>query len=306
MSTPLRGLLVFNPFASTVSPRVRDVIIHALAAEMTLEVAETKRRHHATHLAEGAAHEGYDLVIALGGDGTVNEVINGLKGSQIPMIALPGGRTNVFARTLGLPKDAIEATSVVLERLAEGAQPRELNLGSVNGRAFGFCAGIGFDAAVVRSVERRFRVKQKIGEPYFILQAFRTFFFGYKRKPAPLSMELLDDTFEQLKEVIVCSSDPYTFLGDRPFRLCPTADPQKGLEALAVDSLRMSVILRLVLAGFRGGRHGHMRAVRSLHDLPAFKITSEVPVPYQVDGEFAGEEREFHFESLPAALHVIA
>src|SRR5439155_3793713 len=153
-----RGLLLFNPGATRVSHRTRDVIAHALSAELKLDVAETKRRNHATHLARGAAHEGYDVVVCFGGDGTLNEVINGLAGTDVPLIPLPGGGTNVFARTMGLPKDPIEATTLVLRHLQEGASPRRINLGALNGRAFAFCAGVGIDAAVVRAVERRFRL----------------------------------------------------------------------------------------------------------------------------------------------------
>jgi diacylglycerol kinase family enzyme len=300
-----KGLLIFNPKASTVSPRVRDVIAHAFSAEMSLEVAGTKRRHHATHLASGAAHEGFDVVIMLGGDGTLNEVINGLVGTDVPVIPLPGGRTNVFARTYGLPRDPIEATSIVLERLAEQTAPRVINIGRVNGRAFGFCASFGFDAAVVRAVDRRFRVKQKIGEPFFVLQAFNTFGFGYKRRAAPISLEMQDRRIESLKEVVVCSSDPFTFLGERPFRVCPNANSDEGLDVTALTSLRMSHILRVVAGAFRGGRHTRMRTVRALHDLTGFRLVCESPVPYQVDGEFAGEDSEFHLESLPNALRII-
>ena len=110
-----RGLLVFNPGATRVSPRMRDVIAHALSDELKLDVVETKRRNHATHLAAGAAHEGFDVVVCFGGDGTLNEVINGLAGTDVPLVPIPGGGTNVFARTMGLPKDPIDATSIVLE-----------------------------------------------------------------------------------------------------------------------------------------------------------------------------------------------
>lgn len=307
----MRGLLVFNPEATSVSARMRDVIAHALAAEMTLEVAGTKRREHATHLARGAAHEGFDLLIVLGGDGTTNEVINGLAGTDLPMAALPGGGTNVFARTLGLPRDPIEATSVILERIADGAKPRAISLGRVNGRAFGFNAGVGFDAAVVHAVDRRFRVKQAVGEPFFVFQAVRTLMFAYPRKTA--TMTLIDRSrdpsgvrTEGLREVIVCNSDPYTFLGTKPFRVCPKADPELGLDVTALTSLRSATVLGLVSAAFRDGRHLKARSVRAFHDLSSFQVECARPVPYQVDGEYAGEDTVFRFTSEPDALRVIA
>jgi len=299
-------LLIFNPEATSVSVRVRDVIAHALAAEMSLEVVGTKRRNHATALAAGAAHEGVDLVISLGGDGTLNEVINGLAGTSVPVAPLPGGGTNVFARTLGLPNDPIEATSVVLERLADGSEPRSVGLGRVNGRAFGFCAGVGFDAAVVGAVERRFRVKQRVGQPYFIAQAVRTFFLGYEGRRAPMSIELQDRRIEGLGAIVVCESDPYTFLGQRPVRFCPQAGTASGLDITALHSLRLIPLLRLVRGALTRAHHVRMRDVEAIHDVAAFRIEAPEPVPYQVDGEFAGRERELHFSSMPDALRVIA
>lgn len=301
-----RGLLVFNPEATSVSPRVRDVIAHALASELKLDVAETKRRHHATHLAIGAAHEGFDIVVVLGGDGTLNEVVNGLAETDVTVVALPGGGTNVFSRTLGLPNDPIEATAVVLERIAEGAPSRKINLGRLNGRAFAFCAGIGFDAAVVKAVERRFRLKRKIGEGLFVAQALRTFFFVYPRRDPALTLHIEGTTIEGLHAVVSCNSNPYTFLGRRPFQVCPEADPELGLDVTALAKLGTAGTLRMIWRAFGSGGHTRLRQVRSAHDLSGFRVESSRPVPYQVDGDFAGEDTHFEFEVLPQALNVLS
>lgn len=301
-----RALLLFNPEATSVSPRVRDVIARALASEVTLETAETKRRHHATHLAAGAVHEGFDLLVCLGGDGTLNEVVNGLAGSRLPVVPLPGGGTNVFARTMGLPKDPIEATAVVIERLHEGAAPKRINLGRVNGRAFAFCAGVGFDAALVRAVERRMRLKKRIGEPYFVAQGLRTFFLAYSRKDPPLALHEGDRTVEGLHLVIVCNSTPYTFLGDRPFRLCPDAGQSKGLDVTALHSLGTVFALRVLRRAFGDGGHVRFRKVTALHDVNAFRVEATRPIPYQVDGDYAGEATAFEFETVRDALSVLA
>ncbi|MFA5891403.1 MAG: diacylglycerol kinase family protein [Actinomycetota bacterium] len=301
-----RGLLVFNPEATSVSPRVRDVIAHALASELKLDVAETKRRHHATHLAIGAAHEGFDIVAVLGGDGTLNEVVNGLAGTDVTVVALPGGGTNVFSRTLGLPNDPIEATGVVLERIAENAPARRINLGKINGRAFAFCAGIGFDAAVVRAVERRFRLKRKIGEGLFVAQTLRTFFFVYPRHDPPLTLHAGGESITHLHEVASSNSNPFTFLGRRPFQVCPEADQDLGLDVMALTKLGTAGTLRMVWRAFGSGGHTRLRHVRALHDLSDFSVESSRPVPYQVDGDFAGEDTQFRFEVLPQALNVLA
>lgn len=300
-----RALLLFNPEAARVSPPVRDVIAHALSSELKLDVAETKRRHHATHLAQGAAHEGYDVVVVLGGDGTLNEVVNGLAGTDVPLIPLPGGGTNVFARTHGLPKDAIAATSIVLEHLREGRQPRRINLGRINGRAFAFCAGVAFDAAVVRAVERRFRMKRKIGEGFFVAQALRVFLLAPRKRPL-LTLHAAGKVYDGLHEAIVCNSDPFTYLGRRPFRLCPLADPEKGLDVTALTSVRTGTVLRIAVRAFTRADHIRMRQVRALHDLAAFRIDARLPVAWQVDGDYAGEDTTFEFQTEERALSVLA
>ena len=149
----MRVLLVVNASASSVTPRTRVVIAKALAADHSVEVAETSRRGHASRLAQGAAASGVDVVVVLGGDGTVNEAANGLAGSSTALGVLPGGSTNVFARTIGCPNDPIEATGQLLAALSRRSI-RRVGLGSANGRYFLFHAGIGFDAAVVEQVER--------------------------------------------------------------------------------------------------------------------------------------------------------
>lgn len=280
------------------------MIAHALSTELKLEVAETKRRHHATHLAAGAVHDGYEAVVSLGGDGTLNEVINGLAGTSVPVIPIPGGGTNVFARTLGLPKDPIEATSVVMEHLRAGAQPRRINLGRVNGRAFSFCADVGVVAAIVHGVERRHRLKKTIGEAFFVAQAVKTFLFSPRRNP-PLELRAGDRTIGGLHEVAVCNSDPFTFLGARPFRVCPDASLDTDLDAVALTSIRTPSILRIVFKAFRTQSHTKMKIVRTLHDVERFTVTSARPVPYQVDGDYAGEDDVFEFSSDRGALSVL-
>ncbi|MEO2156693.1 MAG: diacylglycerol kinase family protein, partial [Acidimicrobiales bacterium] len=143
----MKVLLIVNPSASSVTARTRIVIQKALSADHRLEVAATTRRGHATRLAQSAANDGMDVVVVLGGDGTLNEAANGLAGTDTALAALPGGSTNVFARTIGLPDDAVEATGALLDAI-EAASIRRIGLGAIGDRYFLFHAGIGFDAAV--------------------------------------------------------------------------------------------------------------------------------------------------------------
>src|SRR2546423_10009403 len=150
-------------------------------------MVETNRRGHATRLAQGAANEGVDVVVCLGGDGTLNEVANGLAGTRTALAPLPGGSTNVFARTIGLPNDPIEATGVLLDGLSNDRIER-VGLGSVNGRYFLFHVGIGFDAVVVKQVERRAALKRYVSHPLFIYATFATWFRHYDRSRARFSV----------------------------------------------------------------------------------------------------------------------
>lgn len=281
------------------------MIAHALSDELKLDVAETKRRNHATHLAAGAAHEGYDLIVCFGGDGTLNEVINGLAGTDVPLVPIPGGGTNVFARTMGLPKDPIEATSIVLEKLHTGAAPRWINLGKMNGRMFAFCAGAALDAQVVLSVEQAARTRKRFGEWSFVTHAVKTALRLQGRR-GPLRVEVDGHVIARAAALVVCNSRPYTFLGDRPFDVCPRADIEKGLDATIMTTLGIPTILRVVGAAFGSGDYSKIRKVRTFHDLDGLRAEAEQPVAVQVDGDYAGTATQVEFESVPRALAVIA
>jgi diacylglycerol kinase family enzyme len=301
-----RALLIFNPEATTVTSRVRDVIAHALDDVVSLDVIETKRPGHATELARDAVSSGKEIVFCLGGDGTLNETLNGLARSDVALAVLPGGGTNVFARTLGLPRDPIEATGVYIERLRDGIEPKKLPLGVLNDRRFAFCAGIGFDAEVVRDVHRRFRAKQRWGEPFFVTTAFRTFFTASERKRTSLRFELPGGRIiEGVGLGIVGRSDPYTFLGSRPLQLTPRVSAEAGLDLLLLRSVKARTVLRAIAGGFRGGRHLKMRACEYEHDLRSFTVASEKPVAVQADGEYLGETTQIVFGTEPAALSVL-
>src|SRR5215470_9518931 len=170
----MRALLVCNPKATTTSDRVREVLVRALRSETELDVAYTRRRGHAATLARQARNDGLDLVVALGGDGTVNEVVNGLlgdgPGDDVPALAVvPGGSTNVFARALGLPTDWAEGAAVILEALRDG-RTRAVGLGRADDRYFTFCAGLGLDADVIHRVERA-RLRGRRSTPVLYLQS---------------------------------------------------------------------------------------------------------------------------------------
>src|SRR2546423_13803330 len=157
--TPRRRMLVIvNPYATTVSDRLKNLVVYALRGSYQVDAIDTESRDHATELTREAASEGYDVVVAFGGDGTVNEAANGLVGTGTPLTCLPGGSQNVFCRILGIPGDVVDATEHLL-RIADDWQPRRVDVGRVNGRAFLFCAGAGLDASVTERVDAHPRLQ---------------------------------------------------------------------------------------------------------------------------------------------------
>src|SRR5688572_24700634 len=131
----MRVLLLVNASASSVTARSRVVIQKALSADHEVTCTETSRRGHATRLAQGAAGEGVEVVVVLGGDGTLNEAANGLAGTSTALASLPGGSTNVFARTIGMAPKATKAAPQLAAALERGTDSlRTFGLGTVNGQ----------------------------------------------------------------------------------------------------------------------------------------------------------------------------
>jgi diacylglycerol kinase family enzyme len=318
----MRLLLLVNTSASSVTARSRVVIQKALAADHELTTAETSRRGHAARLAQGAAATGVDAVVVLGGDGTLSEAANGLAGSRTALGVLPGGSTNVFARTVGMSNDPIEATGQLLSALARQST-RRISLGNVNGRYFLFHVGMGFDAAVVEQVERRATLKRYAGHGLFIYAALATFFRHYDRsrprfairyganaQPGPGPAEpgstaaVIDDAY-----LAVClKTNPYTFLGNLPLNLAAEAGFDSSLSLVTFRSLDFLTIIGVVLSSFRSGprRHQtHGRRVVHVSGRDDIVVTGYGPFPYQVDGDYLGEAESLHLRHVPDALTLV-
>src|SRR5438477_12713028 len=187
-----RMLVIVNPYATTVADRLKNRVVYALRGSYQVEAVETESRDHATQLCREAARERYDVVVAFGGDGTVNEAANGLAGSDTPLSCLPGGRTNVYCRMLGIPTDVVDATEHLL-RIADDWRPRLVELGHVNDRKFVFSAGVGLDASVVERVDAHPRLKARLGEWYYTVTGVNTFTRHYLVHPPRLEAVLGDE-----------------------------------------------------------------------------------------------------------------
>jgi diacylglycerol kinase family enzyme len=243
----------------------------------------------------------------LGGDGTLNEAANGLAGTATAIAPLPGGSTNVFARTLGLPDDPVEATSVLLDAIARGSI-RRVGLGSVNRRYFLFHCGIGFDAAVVAQVERRSSLKRYAGHPLFVYAAIDTWIRRYDRRKPAFSVVYDDGTVVDDGYFGICfNTDPYTYLGARPLSLAPRATLDTPLTMLTLQSLRLDRILRLFAYALTN-RHDQVRDSRTvdLRDgVQEFTVRGHRPFPYQVDGDYLGEVTNLRFRWEPEAIDLV-
>ncbi|SBT47007.1 diacylglycerol/lipid kinase family protein [Micromonospora auratinigra] len=315
----MRAVLVVNPKATTTSERSRDVLVRALRSEVDLSVRYTRRRGHATDLAREAAEEGVDLVVSLGGDGTVNEVVNGLMTAEPPtfrtgptpaerlpaLATVPGGSTNVFARALGLPREWPDGTSMILEGLRLG-RSRTIGLGRADDRYFTFCAGFGLDAAVIRRVEQA-RKRGRVSTPalYFRSTAAQYFLGGGRRHPT-ITLEQPGETAEaELATVIIQNTAPWTYLGDREINPNPEASFDLGLDVLAMRQLKVASTTRTVTQFFSREPDPHGKQVLRLHDLAEFTLLSARPQAFQLDGDYLGEREKVRFTSVPAALRVI-
>lgn len=301
----MRAVLVFNPGATTTDAGVRDTIARKLDAVVDLDVQPTKQRGHATHIVAGAIDEGAEAVFALGGDGTVNEVLQAVAGTPAVLGAIPGGGTNVFARALGLPNDALAATRDLVDHVTAG-RTREISLGRAAGRYFGFNAGFGFDAAVVRAVEQRAALKRRLRQAAFVWLAARTFITDPNRSRPTIRLEARDGTVLGPGAIaVIGNTDPWTYLQSWPLHVTPAATFATGLDVTMMGAVGPMTLLATVGHAFRGNLQPGPR-VHMASDLDHFTLSSDTALPLQVDGDYAGEHRRVDFEAVRAAVRVWA
>jgi diacylglycerol kinase family enzyme len=321
----VRALLIVNPHATSTTSGRRDVIVRALKSAVDLEVVQTRYRGEATGLAAAAAADKFGLVITLGGDGTVNETVNGLLGgasrsdayddvaapadpADLPALAaLPGGNANVFIRSLNLPDDPVEAAARLIADLAAGKE-RRIGLGRANGRYFTFNAGLGLDAEVVRAVDGMRAHGSSLSPALFARTALRQYYRVTDRQQAAIIVRAPAGLCPSaLFLCIVSNVAPWTYLGRRPVNTSPDASFDTGLDLLGFASLGTVATLqalRQMLASQPKPPHG--RGLVSAHDLPMLALAASRPLAFQIDGEYMGEVENVCFRAMPQALRVVA
>jgi diacylglycerol kinase family enzyme len=340
----VRAFLIVNPRATTTTAPRRDVIVRALASFVKLDVVHTRYRGHAAEIAREAAADGHEMLFTLGGDGTVNEAVNGLfrpgegRGSrrsgsrrsggeagadgnaageslpgrpdagQLPVLApLPGGSANVFVRTLGLPADPVDATAAILEAMRAGRQ-RRVSLGMAGDRYFTFSSGLGLDAEVIRAVEGHRANGHPASPALYLRTAVRHFYSVTDRRRPALTLEREGQPpIGPLFIGIVSNTAPWTYLGGRPVNPNPRAGFDLGLDVFALRRLRTLGTLNVLRQMMNNrGRPPSGRQVVSLHDQAEITLRAKRPVACQVDGEYVGESECLTFRSVPGALRVVA
>jgi len=306
--TKPRMLLVVNPWATSVSARLKNLVVYALRGRYDIEAVETQSRGHATALGREAVGEGFDLVVAFGGDGTLNEVVNGVAGSETPVSVLPGGCTNVVCRMLGIPTDVVDATEHLLQ-LSDELRPRRVDLGRVNGRHFVFSSGVGLDAEATDWVDSRPWLKSRSGDLAFTIAAVQSFVRNYRAKPPSMAVEVGGDRVEGVS-AMVQNSDPFTYFGSRPLRVCEDIAFDNGSLSVVMmkraTTLDAPGVLRQLFS--RNGRLAYHRRARSFTRVERARIVSLSgrPLPIEVDGDYIGTATEFVYEAAPGALLFIA
>jgi diacylglycerol kinase family enzyme len=290
-----RMLVIVNPTASTMSARLRSLVVAALHGRYEVEAIDTQARDHATDLCREAAHEGYDVVVSFGGDGTVNEVANGLAGCATPLTCLPGGATNVLCKMLGIPGDIVDATEHLLA-LADHWQPRRIDLGTVNGRAFTYAGGFGIDASVVKRIEASPQLKRhRLRE--------------YLRNPPRIDVEVGGETVRAIT-TLVQNGEQFTYLGDRPIHVADGGGLGSGsLAGVALRGVRPRDIPTIAWRLLSPNRSvvGH-RQVHAFAGVDGLRCTSADgrAIPLHVDGDHIGDVTEAVFGIRPGALSVVS
>lgn len=309
----MNAVLIENPKAGRSSRASLRVAERALEATFDLELVTTNARGHAAALAREAVESGAKTVIAFGGDGTVNEVVNGLlhgaDSTDTVLAVLPGGTTNVLARNLGFPNDLVEATAQLIE-IVERGTPKRLPIGRITAegehghltRDFTFGAGLVFDAEIVRRVNDS---KRGRGDGVFVWNGIRTYATLRKQHRPNLIIDSPDGPQEAFWACIAMT-DPFTYFRRRPLRVVPHADGANGLDLVAGKQVGFWRTLRWLSQALGSGRHVRHRDVVHLVDRPEIRVSTHLPVPLQTDGEYLGNISDLLARPLPQALPVWA
>lgn len=295
----MRAQLIMNPEARRVTPAMKRVVRAALEARFKLDSVETQARDAAIVITEEAIDVGCEWIIAFGGDGLVNEVVNGIVGTDAKLAIIPGGTMNVLSRNLGIPTDPLEAVDRILSR-AGGERTTKIDLGSVDDRYFTFSCGCGFDAEAATHVEDHRRSKRRFGEPYFYAAALGTFLKKYSGRQ-PFLQATGDFGTKQAVSIIGVSGGTYAYLLGRPVQLGGDRIPA-ALDVFMLERLEYSRIFRYGWGALFDGEFGAHSAKLSTS---GYTVTSDEPFAVHVDGEPLASRQHADVKANAAQVEVL-
>lgn len=317
----MRTLLIVNPNATSTTGSTRDLLAHALESRTQLTVAHTQHRGHAAELAQWAATNEMDLIVVHGGDGTVNETVNGFL--PLPEIddgqawrprlgVIPGGSANVFARSLGVQPDPVAATNQLIHLLSldeksPGAQPdRRIGLGIADDRWFCFSGGVGLDADVCEAIDNSRADGHQATPARYVRTTVRQFFRA-KRRKAHVTVHV--PGYEPIPDVhyaFITNTNPWTYLNATPVRTNPGTTFESGLGVFAVRSMALLPTLRLATQLLRPDAKPRSGNLFRDDDIPSVRIETDEPLGLQIDGDFLGKRSVVDFTAVPDVLDVVA
>lgn len=296
--------MISNARAGSVSSRTKEVIVKALSADFKLDVADTQSRGHATDLARDAVDQGFDAVLVFGGDGTINEVAQDLVSTNVALGILPGGSTNVMARSLGIPSDPVDATAFAASHLRSGTK-RRINVGRIGARYFLFSCGMGLDAEVVKRVEGDPEGKRRHPDLTFLKHALNTGFTQIRGAEPTITMEAGSAPPEKVLFSIVCNARPFTYFGRFPLDACPEASLEKGLDFLGMTAVHTLTIPRIVWSVFISRAHVRWKNSRYVTNVDQGNLRATQPMPVQVDGDYLGDVDRAMIRLIPSSLDLL-
>lgn len=300
--TKPQAVVIVNPFAGRLTSADRREIVDVLSSYFELERFVTTARDSAIGIAADAARAGAELVIAFGGDGHINEVVNGIAGTAATLGIVPGGTMNVFARALGIPPDPYAAVDHLVRHRAD--LPRSVSLGRMNGRYFTFSAGCGFDAEAAERVERYLRSKRRLGQFFFFWSAFRVLATSYRHRNPGMVLEG-DFGVVPVAMAIACNAGPYAYFLGKPIVIAPDVKLEGGLDIFALRKMRIEALPLYAWRSIGADLAEHADAFYA-SDLPGFSLRSETPFLVHVDGEPLPSTTEATFDLVRDVLRVHA
>jgi len=312
----VRAVLIINPKATSTSASARKAVLATFERTFDLKVKQTKSRGHAITVAQRAADDGVDLVAVVGGDGTINEVINGLLHdrssgqTQAPVLAIiPGGHANVLAYALGIVRDPAKAATQVTDLFLNG-HTQSIGLGLANNRWFAINAGLGIDAEIVSAVED-LRRRGLSASPATYIAGFMKSWAATDRWSGPMTIDGTGTDqdpqhVEGIVSTIIQNTAPWSMAGDLRLDGSQHASLNKGLDVVALQQLSTPTMMRIAGTLLTGKSIADLPETTVFTDLNSIHITAQRPMPVQIDGDLSGSTTDIRFESVPQALTVVA